>query len=175
MERKCIKNTLHPLFKQAWELYEAAFPPDERRHLESQRKIMTRPTYHFEVITHEHDFIGILLWWKFKDMRYIEHLSTLPDLRGQGHGQRILETFVAESDTPVWLEVEHPTDDIKTRRIGFYQRVGFVTNNHPYMQPPYSDESSPVPLMIMTYPEAVAEPAVRCFCTKYHPLLTDYA
>lgn len=164
----------HPLFSRAWELYESAFPPDERRTPHPQSKVMQRAAYRFEVVTDRDTFVGILLWWHFGDVRYVEHLATLPGLRGKGYGKQVLETFVAESDIPVWLEVEPPTDEMKRRRVGFYQRLEFVLNPHSYMQPPYTEGSRPVPLLLMTYPTTVTETAVSDFCRVYHPVLTDY-
>ena len=174
MTRTRITETRHPLFSRAWELYESAFPADERRTLHPQSKVLERAAYHFEVVTDNDAFVGLLLWWHFNDVRYVEHLATLPGLRGKGYGKQVLETFVAESDVPVWLEVEPPTDEMKRRRVGFYQRVGFALNTHHYMQPPYTEGGSPVPLLLMTHPITVTEAAVRDFCRTYHPVLTDY-
>ena len=111
--RRRITDTRHPLFSRAWELYESAFPADERRTLHPQSKVMEHAAYHFEVVTDNDSFVGLLLWWHFDDVHYVEHLATLPELRGKGYGKRVLETFVAESDIPVWLEVESPTDEMK--------------------------------------------------------------
>ncbi len=175
MKRTRITDTQHPLFAQAWSLYEHAFPANERRPFDLQRKVMMRPIYHFDIVTKNSVFVGIMLWWAFKDTRYVEHLATLPHLRGKGYGKHILETFIAESNMPVWLETEYPANEIKRRRIGFYQRLGFVLNDYHYMQPPYWDGGDPVPLLLMTYPDSVSKAAVGHFCMKYHPLLTDYA
>jgi acetyltransferase, GNAT family len=120
-------------------------------------------------------FIGILLWWDFESVRYIEHLAVVPTLRGMQHGERILRHFLSESDMPVWLEVEPPDNELRNRRVGFYRRVGFTLNEHDYTQPAYEKSSQPVPLLVMTYPEAITEPDIRFFCRQYHPLLTDYS
>lgn len=169
-----ITDIVHPLFGQAWELYRKSFPAEERRQLRTQKKIMHRQPYHFELVTDEGMLVGIILWWGFDDVRYIEHLATLPRLRGKGYGKRILERFVAESDIPVLLEVEHPTNEIARRRIGFYQRAGFVLNAHEYWHPPYKKGGGNVSLMLMTCPEAIDRDAVRRFCEKYHPVIHEF-
>lgn len=171
MKYTSIKNTEHPLFAPAWRLYKRSFPPEERRGLRSQKKIMRHPLYHFETVTDKDEFIGLICWWGFEDVRYIEHLATSPHRRGEGYGRRILERFISGSDIPVLLEVELPTTEINKRRIGFYQRTGFVLNGHEYRQPPYKKGGDYVPLMLMTYPGAITGEEAARFCTLYHPVI----
>ena len=175
MKRIRLTDPGHPDFARAWRLYKESFPVDERRRLNSHRRIMLRSIYHFDVVMDHNVFIGILLWWDFESVRYIEHLAVVPTLRGMQHGERILRHFLSESDMPVWLEVEPPDNELRNRRVGFYRRVGFTLNEHDYTQPAYDKSSQPVPLLVMTYPEAITEPDIRFFCRQYHPLLTDYS
>ena len=51
------------------------------------------------------------------------------------------------------LEAEEPTDDITRRRIGFYQRQGFVLQDVPYQQPPYRSGDEWFPMKLMTLRE----------------------
>ncbi|MDR1380159.1 MAG: GNAT family N-acetyltransferase [Tannerella sp.] len=169
-----IKNTDHPLFGAAWRLYKTSFPPEERRRLYSQKKIMNHPLYHFEAVTDGDSLVGIILWWGFAGVRYIEHLATSPHLRGKGYGRRILEKFISGSAVPVLLEVEHPTTEISKRRIGFYRRTGFVLNGHAYRHPPYKKGGDYVSLMLMTYPAAITEDEAARFCRQYHPVIHEF-
>lgn len=132
---------------------------------------MGHPLYHFEVITGDDGFIGFILWWGFEDVRYIEHLATSARLRGKGYGRRIVEKFIAGSTLPVLLEVERPVTEINKRRIDFYRRLGFVLNLHDYLQPPYKKGGDPVPLMLMTCPEAITAGEAARFCRLYHPVI----
>ena len=157
MKRIRLTDPGHPDFARAWRLYKESFPVDERRRLNSHRRIMLRSIYHFDVVMDHNVFIGILLWWDFESVRYIEHLAVVPTLRGMQHGERILRRFLSESDMPVWLEVEPPDNELD------------------YTQPAYEKSRQPVPLLVMTYPEAITEPDIRFFCRQYHPLLTDYS
>ena len=175
MKRIRLTDPGHPDFARAWRLYKESFPVAERRRLNFHRRIMLRSIYHFDVVMDHNVFIGILLWWDFESVRYIEHLAVVPTLRGMQHGERILRRFLSESDMPVWLEVEPPDNELRNRRVGFYRRVGFTLNEHDYTQPAYEKSSQPVPLLVMTYPEAITEPDIRFFCRQYHPLLTDYS
>lgn len=148
---------------QAWRLYLRSFPPQERRQLRTQRRVMGNHAYHMEVVTETGAttgtgsagdagrFVGILFWWGFGDVRYVEHLATAPGLRGQGLGAKILGGFIARSAVPVILEVEHPEDEMSRRRIGFYKRAGFVLNTRPYAHPSYKRGGAPVPLALMTH------------------------
>ncbi|MDR2935749.1 MAG: GNAT family N-acetyltransferase [Rikenellaceae bacterium] len=173
MKHTRIKKTDHPLFAQAWRLYKKSFPPQERRQLRTQRKVMDNPRYHFDLITDEGLFVGFVLWWGFDDIRYIEHLATSPRLRGKGCGRRILERFVSGSDAPILLEVEHPTDEIGWRRIGFYRRAGFILNEYPYSHPPYKTGGEYVPLMLMTWPDALTKSNLKRFLEKHHPVIHE--
>lgn len=139
--------------------------------MRTQKKIMADPLYHFEVITDCGSFVGLVLWWEFDDLRYIEHLATLPNLRGKGFGSLILTTFIARSEVPVLLEVEHPTDEIGHRRIGFYQRAGFVLNSQSYSHPPYKKGGAYVPLMLMTHLKMITDEELTRFVDVYHPII----
>lgn len=166
-----IKYAEHPLFDSAWNLYLKSFPRHERRHLFTQVKVLREPLYHFEVITDDEQFIGILLWWDLDDVRYIEHFATVPRLRGRGYGAQILQQFIARSPLPVLLEVEHPTDPVSHRRVDFYRRAGFTLNEHPYTHPPYKRSGTPVSLSLMTYPTAITADDTTHFRTHHHPVI----
>jgi Acetyltransferases len=168
VKKEWVKNTEHPLFSKAWNLYKKSFPPEERRQLRTQRKIMNNPLYHFEIIIADNDeFIGFILWWNFENIRYVEHLATLPRLRGKGYGQHILKRFTSRPETPILLEVEHPYTDINKRRICFYQRLGFVVNEYEYKQPPHKKSGNYVPLILMTYPNVISKENIELFCQQY--------
>jgi ribosomal protein S18 acetylase RimI-like enzyme len=166
-----IQATDHPLFPQAWILYKKSFPPEERRQLRTQKKIMNHPLYRFEVITEKNQLTGIILWWNFDDVRYIEHIATSPRIRGKGYGLHLLNRFISESAIPVILEVEYPVSEINKRRIAFYQRTGFVCNPHPYRQPPYKKGGASIPMMLMSYPNALTASETTLFCKKYHSII----
>ena len=70
----------------------------------------------------------------------------------------------------ICLEVEFPDNEISRRRIGFYERNGFVLNNYPYIQPPISEGRNPVPLKIMTTDKGITEEQfnkIRALLYKY--------
>ena len=128
---------------------------------------MGNPLYHFEIIANNDEFIGFILWWNFENVAYIEHLATLPRLRGRGYGQHILKRFTSKPKIPILLEVEHPDTEMNRRRIDFYQRMGFIVNEYEYKQPPYKKCGDYVPLMLMTYPDVISKEDIEFFCQQF--------
>lgn len=166
-----LTDTSHHLFKEAWELYEQSFPMEERRPKAWQTDILPHSSYYFELVLQEEALIGLLLWWSFEEVRYIEHFATVPVLRGRGYGKLILEAFVSRDERPVLLEVEPPQNEMQQRRIRFYEQSGFILNNHVYQQPPYHQGQQPLTLLLMSHPAAISAETVAHFVNKRHPLI----
>lgn len=166
-----IKNSSNKYFKDAWELYENAFPLEERRLLDSQIKLFTNSKYHFDIIIEDITFIGFILWWEFDDLRFVEYFATVEHLRNKGFGKLILDQFIKKDQNPILLEVELPTTEMKKRRIHFYERLGFHLNNHSYEIPPMHDGFPALELLIMTFPQPISEKDVRTFIEQCHPII----
>lgn len=129
-----------------------AFPPEERRPQAEQREYTDHnPLFHPHAVLENGNFAGLLNFWHLEGFIYAEHLATLPSLRGGGLGRRIMEEFIRQAQAPIVLEVEPPTDELKQRRIGFYQRCGFTLWERTYIQPPYSDQLPSIPLRLMIH------------------------
>ena len=102
---------------------------------------------------------GFLAVWEFESFTYIEHFAVDPALRNSGTGSAMLQELVRKYQKQICLEVELPEDELTRRRIGFYERNGFVFNEYPYIQPPISKGKSPVPLRVMTYGKGITRQA----------------
>ncbi|MDW5291036.1 hypothetical protein [Formosa sp. PL04] len=63
---------------EVWKLYENTFPLNERRNIEGQTHILKLNNYHCESIHQNEKFIGLIFWWNFDSLRYIEHLAIIP-------------------------------------------------------------------------------------------------
>lgn len=161
-----------PLFEKAWQLYESAFPTNERREQASQEALLAASTnYHCEAILSEEQFIGILFWWEFDELRFIEHFAIMPHLRNRGIGENTLKQFVTEKNTPVILETELPSNIIQQKRIKFYQRLGFHVNKLTYTQPPYRKEDSPTPLLLLSHPSLLSSAIYDYFSSSCMPVI----
>ena len=171
MEQKRLKNTTDRYFQKAWELYEDAFPLEERRLLNAQSYVMKKPNYHFDITIDEKQFIGFLLWWEFDTNRYIDHFATSMQHRNKGFGKLILEKFIDSSDKPILLEVELPNSTINQRRIKFYEKIGFKLNQHYYEIPPLKESQLPLQLMLMSYPTQISKNDVEQFIKICHPII----
>lgn len=160
------------VFFNAWEIYLEAFPEEERRDkCEQENLLKTVSNYHCDGIFQQDTLVGIFFWWDFPALRFIEHFATLPSYRNKGLGKMVIETFIAEKDTPVILEVELPEDNLKQRRIKFYQRLGFHLNPIEYLQPPYRIGSSFTSLLLASYPMPLSPSLSSYFATECLPLI----
>jgi ribosomal protein S18 acetylase RimI-like enzyme len=156
------------LFPAFWELYESAFPPDERRDAKRQEALFKRPEYRLFAAFDEKSrgLSGFLSLWEFAGFVFMEHLAVQAPLRGKGMGAEILRRYMSGCSKSVVLEVERPESEIQKRRVAFYERLGFRLNRHDYVQPPYGPGKRPVPMLLMSYPRAISE--------KEFPLLREH-
>lgn len=133
-------------FPEIYRIMQASFSDDEYRPYDEQLALFEEPEYRIYYMP-----AGFLAVWEFESFIYIEHFAVDPALRNSGTGSAMLQELVKQYQKPICLEVELPEDELTRRRIGFYERNGFVFNEYPYIQPPISKGKSPVPLRIMTY------------------------
>lgn len=156
-------------FSEIYRIMQASFSDDEYRPYDEQLALFEEPEYwiyYMPAIGMERvgnhstgnstmHAAGFLAVWEFESFTYIEHFAVDPVLRNSGTGSAMLQELVRKYQKQICLEVELPEDELTRRRIGFYERNGFVFNEYPYIQPPISKGKSPVPLRIMTYGEAI--------------------
>ena len=133
-------------FPEIYRIMQVSFSDDEYRPYDEQLALLEEPEYRIYYMP-----AGFLAVWEFESFIYIEHFAVDPSLRNSGTGSAMLQELVKQYQKPICLEVELPEDELTRRRIGFYERNGFVFNEYPYIQPPISKGKSPVPLRIMTY------------------------
>lgn len=133
-------------------LYTEAFPADERRAFQAVKELLvTTPAFHLTGIRADGRPAGLLSYWKWDDLAYVEHFAVDAGCRGGGLGAGALNRLLSQLDIPVVLEVEPPVDELSRRRIGFYERLGFRLWSCPYVQPPYDKDRNPLDLLLMTY------------------------
>lgn len=158
-------------------LYEAAFPPEERRptpqwmdtvqrgaaawQAEDKAKLSpglpgtTRP-YALEL---DGRLAGFFVVWPMGEFVYGEHFAVRSDLRGHGLGGALLEGVLHDvGSRPFVIEVEPPeSSDLAKRRCAFYKRHGLHLINKEYLQPPYRKGDGWLPLRLMATDKAFAE------------------
>ncbi len=121
------------------EIFDVSFPFEERRERDDWRGAFRDPLCEARIYgDDENSARAILVVWNFGHCRYVEYFATAPRERGNGLGGKILDAFVAEAPgVPVVLEIEPPEDTLTRRRLGFYERHGFVRNAGAHFHPPY--------------------------------------
>lgn len=132
-------------------LLHESFPEEERRDDDMQRyNTDNNPLFTAYLITDDAENIGLITLWKLSGFLYVEHLATSPGVRNKGYGKMIMQALLNNfPGSKIVLEVELPKDEFSKRRIGFYERNGFTLCEKPYMQPPYRESGSPIPMRIM--------------------------
>lgn len=152
LERLC-ENNIH-LYDRAFNLYQSAFPREEKRDEKEQARAMAKADYHFDMIRDGDELLGVMLYWETDSFVFLEHFTTDPAVRGHGIGASALELLKAKGKTVI-LEIEPPTDELTTRRYNFYLRAGFTMNSHHHIQAKYHLGDEDLELKIMTYPRAI--------------------
>ena len=162
----CAKNE----FDEIYALMQQSFIPDELRPREAALAVIEDPAYTIYHLVENGTRVGFITAWALEDFLFLEHFATYPHCRGNGYGKAALECILARVPLAV-LEAELPQTPLQKRRIAFYERCGFVCNDIPYLQPAYSEKGAPVPLVLMSSGQRLADPhaAARAIYEKvYH-------
>ena len=136
-------------------LYVESFPADERRPPDEWRRLIGEGRTQLYEVMADGETVGFITVWDLGDIAYGEHFAIDPSLRGAGIGGKVFDEVVAAVTAvvkPMLLEVEMPESSREAeRRIGFYERHGFhVLKGYDYVQPAYSAELSPLPMLLMS-------------------------
>ena len=131
-----ITSSTDPRITRVPELYEGAYPIEERT--ETSRllqMIEVCPLMTFNAIMDDDDeFAGMAVIWELGICRYLLYLAVLKEKRNKGLGAATLKSLKEESDLPIILEVELPSDALKQRRVRFYIRNGFhIETDNPFI------------------------------------------
>ena len=155
MELKQSLNEYASYLDKAKTLYENSFPFEEKRSEAEQARVMENPLYKMSFIS-ENQFEGIMYYWETADFLYLEHLAVVPELRSKGIASQALSILKRKSaDKPIILEIDPPVDDVSKRRLAFYNRNGFVMNEHKHIQPKYHKGDCDLELKILSFPRKI--------------------
>lgn len=148
---------IHPdEFDEVYAIMQSSFPADEMRDYQGQKDLLRNSKYSIFVVSDE-EIKAFITTWEFDDFIFVEHFAVNEKYRNLGLGSLMLNELCRNTDKQICLEVELPETEKAKRRIGFYERNGFVLNSYQYEQPAYSEEKQPVPLIIMTSGSAIDE------------------
>ena len=168
MEFIKLENSDSQEFEEAWEIYESSFPSDERRTLDSQKELIKNKQYNFFMVLKDKILVAIITEWKFEDFLCVEHLAVKKEMKGKGIGTELLKKYLSKNKQKIVLEVERPETEIATKRIKFYEKIGFKLNTFDYIQPAYGKDKNQVPMFLMTYPEEINESEFSSIREKLH-------
>lgn len=133
------------------EIYESAFPEDERREWVQLLTLITIPAFRFNLIFNEQILIGLISLWNLEEFVFIEHFAIRDSERGKGYGTEVIRNIISMA-IPVVLEVEEPSSAMAIKRIRFYERLHFSVSQGEYFQPSYSNDKQMVKMLLMSYP-----------------------
>lgn len=133
-------------------IYEAAFPPEERRPWEDI--FSSRDCEHVSwLVTLGKEAIGLAIGWELPSCHYFEYLVIDPELRGQGIGSQVIKLLHHKYDDelPIVLECEPAGySPMAERRLAFYARFGLLPQPFAYRQPPYGSGLPWVDLLLLS-------------------------
>ena len=152
---------LHEDFDNAYKILDESFPSDEIRPFDEQKELLDNAFYKLYGITENEELIAVMAVWEFEELTFVEHFAVSLKHRNKNIGSGFLKEIISAYNKKLCLEVEPPEDELKKRRIGFYERNGLFLNEYPYIQPPISKGKNPVPLMIMTSEGKITEKEFR--------------
>lgn len=145
-------------FDDVFSLMQKSFPKNEYRTYENQKKLLSNKYY--KIIPYfgaENEFLAFAAIWEFDSFTFVEHIAVSEKCRGMGIGSKIMRDIINHSETDIILEIEPPNDEISVKRLGFYEKLGFKSNDYPYLQLPLNKNDKPLPLKILIYPQKLDE------------------
>ena len=113
-----IQSGSHRHLQDLLGLYLESFPNEERRTTSDLLRMLNVQEMYFTAVMVGEVVVGFVVYWKFSQFRYIEHLAIYPEYRRKGFGAAVLQHLQREGK-PLLLEVEIPQDVLSTQRVDF--------------------------------------------------------
>lgn len=154
MELKKITRNEYDKF---FSMLESDFCLDERKTKANELKAFDDKNFSPNFIYDNQTLVGYICFWEFEKFLFVEHFAILKEMRGTGCGSRFLKEFSEKNQKAIILEVELPTTETASKRIKFYEKLGYVVNDFSYTQPAYQPESNPVKMFVMSFGKALSE------------------
>lgn len=120
------------------ELYECAFPLNERRPWQPQQQLVNQGKLQLLELTRDNIFTGFVFLWHLSDFIFIEHFAIAAADRGKGQGSAVMQ-LLANTFSCIVLETEpEEKSKLAARRVAFYEKHGYSRFPYPYQQPAYA-------------------------------------
>lgn len=136
------------------DLYNDAFPPEERWNFDMTLENKHKDNYKFYGILDDDTPIGLTMLWDLDDFNYGEYLAIDKKFRGNKYGTEVLTKILKMlSDKLIVIEVEpYDLNEIAKKRIEWYQRFGLVLSEYDYDMPCIDENKniSSIKMKIMT-------------------------
>ena len=119
------------------ELYNEAFPPEERWSFSMTLQNKGNHNYKFYCILDDEAPIGLTMLWYLDDFNYGEYLAIDKKLRGKNYGSEVLTKILDMlKDKLIVIEVEpYELNEIAKKRIDWYKRFGLILAEYDYDMP----------------------------------------
>ena len=136
------------------ELYNDAFPPEERWSFAMTLENKDNHNYKFYGILDDETPIGLTMLWYLEYFNYGEYLAIDKKLRGKNYGSEVLVKILDMlKDKLIVIEVEpYDLNEIAQKRIEWYKRYGFILAEYDYDMPciDKNNQISTMKMKIMT-------------------------
>jgi len=152
------KNNSHHL-DEIKNIYEYSFPPEEKVDFELIKKsIFEESDFLIYAILYNNILAGFITYLKINNYAIGCYFAIKNDLRGKNIGTEALKLFQKQNQgNTIVGEIEFPISQDAERRLNFYKANGFIIKDYGYLQPPISPASSPLPLLIISYPHELSQ------------------
>ncbi len=161
-------------FTEYWECYESSFPANERRPLCDHLEALRDERFHCCCYHDASGFAGLLHYWIFGKLIYVEHLAIPSSRRGDGLGSTILRQLMDSVSFPIILEIEPMVDDATKARWRFYKKLGFCLLRDEHWQPLYHSSDAPLQLRLLSYPMPLDVKRILKFQSELNKAISDY-
>jgi len=147
-----VNKDTDPLLDKIENTYNTSFPETERRAFSLVRGLLKENSlFSMNALQRDGQYAGFITAWQLDGFTYVEHFAIDESARNGGIGGKAMKQFMDLCEKPIVLEVEIPVDEMSKRRIGFYERLGFVLDDHEYHQPPYRNGESWLEMRLMSF------------------------
>lgn len=146
-----VKEVTDPLLIKIEKTYVDSFPPEERRDFALIKDLILTDVFTAYALLCDSQYVGFITIWQLDDFTYVEHFAIDESARNGGIGGKVLKQFLTDWDKPIVLEVELPVEEMSKRRVGFYERLGFVLDHNEYQQPPYQVGGECLDMHLMSF------------------------